>query len=64
MGVNEQHERIGEKLLIWYGKHKREMPWRNTKDPYTIWLSEIILQQTQVVQGTPYFEKLLKDTRL
>jgi len=35
------------------------MPWRKTKDPYTIWLSEIILQQTQVVQGTPYFERFI-----
>ncbi|MGV8812845.1 MAG: A/G-specific adenine glycosylase [Gelidibacter sp.] len=43
-------------LTIWYSEHKREMPWRNTKNPYNIWLSEIILQQTQVAQGLPYYE--------
>ena len=43
-------------LINWYSKHKRELPWRNTKDPYFIWLSEIILQQTQVNQGLPYYE--------
>lgn len=43
-------------LINWYSKHKRELPWRNSKDPYFIWLSEIILQQTQVNQGLPYYE--------
>ena len=43
-------------LTIWYSEHKRDMPWRNTKNPYYIWLSEIILQQTQILQGTPYYE--------
>jgi A/G-specific adenine glycosylase len=42
-------------LTQWYLKNKRDLPWRNTKDPYMIWLSEIMLQQTRVVQGTPYF---------
>ena len=42
-------------LTIWYSEYKRDMPWRNTKSPYHIWLSEIILQQTQVVQGLPYY---------
>lgn len=42
-------------LLDWYPQHKRDLPWRNTKDPYIIWLSEIILQQTRVAQGLPYF---------
>ena len=41
-------------------QHKRELPWRNTKDPYKIWLSEIILQQTQVKQGLPYYQKFIK----
>ena len=41
-------------------KQKRELPWRNTKDPYKIWLSEIILQQTQVNQGLPYYQKFIK----
>lgn len=42
-------------LLHWYKEHKREFPWRMTKDPYRIWLSEIILQQTRVEQGRPYY---------
>lgn len=45
-----------EKILKhWYSNNKRELPWRQTRDPYFIWLSEIILQQTQVKQGLPYF---------
>lgn len=43
-------------LIDWYLQNKRSLPWRNTKDPYHIWLSEIILQQTRVAQGLPYFE--------
>lgn len=42
-------------LIIWYSTHKRSLPWRNTKNPYFIWLSEIILQQTQIAQGEPYY---------
>ncbi len=45
------------KLQDWYHIHKRDLPWRNTKNPYHIWLSEIILQQTRVTQGLPYYEK-------
>ena len=48
-------------LLEWYSLHKRDLPWRNTKDPYIIWLSEIILQQTRVAQGLPYFEKFIQN---
>ena len=46
-----------ERLLAWYGEHKRDLPWRLTSDPYRIWLSEIILQQTRVNQGLPYYLK-------
>ena len=46
-------------ILLWYKKNFRELPWRSTKDPYKIWLSEIILQQTQVVQGLSYFDKFV-----
>ncbi len=46
-------------LLSWYRDHARDLPWRNTKDPYVIWLSEVVLQQTRVAQGTPYFHALL-----
>ena len=42
-------------LIKWYLQNKRDLPWRKTADPYHIWLSEIMLQQTRVAQGTPYF---------
>lgn len=48
------------KLTNWYSDNKRSLPWRNTKNPYYIWLSEIILQQTQVKQGLPYYEAFIK----
>jgi A/G-specific adenine glycosylase len=51
---------FSSKIIEWYSQHKRELPWRNTKDPYKIWLSEIILQQTQVKQGLPYYQKFIK----
>lgn len=46
---------IVEKLSHWYALNYRELPWRTTRDPYFIWLSEIILQQTRVQQGMPYY---------
>lgn len=49
---------FAESLIIWYKDHARDLPWRRTQDPYLIWLSEIILQQTRVVQGLPYYYKL------
>jgi A/G-specific adenine glycosylase len=45
-------------IMAWYATHSRELPWRQTQDPYAIWLSEIILQQTRVAQGLPYYERL------
>lgn len=47
-------------LIQWYLQHKRNLPWRNTKDSYSIWLSEIILQQTRVAQGLPYFKLFIE----
>ena len=46
-------------LTSWYSVNKRNLPWRASKNPYKIWLSEIILQQTQVKQGQPYYESFL-----
>ena len=46
-------------LLDWYALHKRPLPWRNTQDPYKIWISEIILQQTRVAQGYDYFLRFI-----
>lgn len=47
-------------LLDWYHRVKRDLPWRETNDPYCIWLSEIILQQTRVDQGLPYYERFVE----
>lgn len=43
-------------ILKWYDIHRRDLPWRETRDPYKIWLSEVILQQTRVAQGLPYYQ--------
>jgi A/G-specific adenine glycosylase len=51
---------IAAKLIRWYSLHKRDLPWRNTKDSYKVWLSEVILQQTRVAQGLPYYEKFIE----
>ena len=47
-------------LISWYKKNYRKLPWRNTNEPYTIWVSEIILQQTRVDQGLPYFKNFIE----
>ncbi|MDY0263411.1 A/G-specific adenine glycosylase [Syntrophotalea acetylenica] len=52
-------EEVGRRLLAWYGTHGRHLPWRSTRDPYRIWLSEIMLQQTGVTTVVPYYEKFL-----
>jgi len=52
---------FSKRLIHWYSNNKRNLPWRQTKDPYYIWLSEIILQQTQVKQGLPYYESFIKE---
>ena len=49
-----------ESLLSWYEINKRDLPWRHTKDPYRIWLSEVILQQTRVNQGMDYYLKFIE----
>jgi A/G-specific adenine glycosylase len=52
--------RFSEILLNWFAENKRSLPWRNTQDPYKIWLSEVLLQQTRVSQGLPYYQKFVK----
>ena len=47
-------------LLNWFALHKRDLPWRHTKDPYAIWLSEVILQQTRIQQGMDYWWRFMK----
>ena len=51
---------FGNQIIQWYHKNKRDLPWRASKDPYVIWLSEIILQQTRVDQGIGYYRRFLK----
>jgi A/G-specific adenine glycosylase len=50
-----------KKLIQWYLQNKRDLPWRATQNPYFIWLSEIMLQQTRVAQGLPYYEKFITE---
>jgi len=50
----------GQKLIAWYEVNKRFLPWRDTGDPYLIWVSEIILQQTRVVQGLEYYLRFIE----
>ncbi|MEC7822822.1 MAG: A/G-specific adenine glycosylase [Candidatus Neomarinimicrobiota bacterium] len=52
---------ISENLLRWYSLNKRPLPWRETTDPYKIWISEIMLQQTQVSTVIPYYNKWIKE---
>jgi A/G-specific adenine glycosylase len=51
---------IRQKLLHWYDRNKRDLPWRHTQNPYAIWLAETMLQQTQVKTVLPYYEKFLR----
>jgi len=53
---NAERAAFRRRLLRWYGKHARVLPWRANRDPYRIWLSEVMLQQTTVAMATPYFE--------
>jgi A/G-specific adenine glycosylase len=47
-------------LLTWFDSHRRDLPWRRDRDPYRIWISEVMLQQTQVATVIPYYERFLK----
>lgn len=53
-------KQMAAELLVWYDAGHRDLPWRNTKDPYRIWLSEIMLQQTRVEAVIPYYERFLQ----
>jgi A/G-specific adenine glycosylase len=50
---------LARRLLAWYGKNRRDLPWRRTRDPYRVWVSEVLLQQTRVPQAAPYYERFL-----
>src|SRR5258707_5105875 len=49
-----------KQLLDWFGEFQRDLPWRRTRDPYRIWLSEIMLQQTRVAAVIPYYQRFLE----
>ena len=51
---------FSNRLTLWYLQNKRDLPWRNTHEPYQIWLSEIMLQQTRIEQGLPYYNKFIE----
>jgi A/G-specific adenine glycosylase len=55
----EKHT-FSHSLISWYQRYKRDLPWRHTRDPYLIWLSEVILQQTRVKQGLPYYVRFVE----
>lgn len=60
-GGGETHNSavLGQNLLVWYERHRRDLPWRRTKDPYAIWVAEIMLQQTRVDTVIAYYERFL-----
>ena len=58
LGVTQRHPLTAE-LLNWYGSNARPLPWRSAPEPYATWLSEVILQQTRVDQGTAYWERFM-----
>ena len=51
--------RLRRNLLDWYDRHRRDLPWRDEPDPYRVWVSEVMLQQTQVATVVPYYERFL-----
>ena len=51
---------FSQAILHWYAENGRDLPWRRTRDPYAVWLSEIILQQTRIAQGTAYWERFMQ----
>ncbi len=57
--TSEQRQRFREALRGWYERQRRQLPWRQTDDPYKIWVSEIMLQQTQVATAQPYYERFI-----
>src|SRR5207245_7840679 len=61
MKLREQDlPRLRRKLQEWFSSQRRDLPWRRTRDPYRIWISEIMLQQTRVAAVIPYYEKFLE----
>ncbi len=58
--TSAQKQSLRRKLLAWYAKHARDLPWRRSRDPYRVWISEIMLQQTQVATVRDYFSRFVR----
>jgi A/G-specific adenine glycosylase len=52
-------KKLQEQLLGWFDRHRRELPWRASRDPYRVWIAEVMLQQTRIAAVTPYYERFL-----
>lgn len=59
--MQKNHQFFVREITKWYKSNLRDLPWRNTQNPYFIWLSEVILQQTRVEQGTPYYHRFVTE---
>ena len=53
--------RFASQMIAWFRENRRDLPWRRTRDPYAIWVSEIMLQQTQVKTVIPYWERWMRE---
>src|SRR3954452_17850774 len=58
--TSPQKQLLRRRLLAWYSKHARDLPWRQSRDPYRVWISEIMLQQTQVATVRDYYERFIR----
>jgi A/G-specific adenine glycosylase len=58
--VTSEQERFRARLIAWYGENRRDLPFRRTRDPYAIWVSEVMLQQTQVATAVSYYERWME----
>src|SRR5579859_1918086 len=56
----EEIQKFQSSLLRWYSVHQRDLPWRRTREPYAIWISEVMLQQTRVAAVIPYYQRFLE----
>jgi A/G-specific adenine glycosylase len=60
MKTTSRADRLKEKIIFWYLRQRRDLPWRETTDPYTVWVSEVMLQQTQVRTVIPYYRRFIQ----
>ena len=56
----KEAQAFGRRLLAWYREHRRDLPWRRSRDPYRVWISEVMLQQTRAATVIPYYERFLE----